>query len=225
MLLASENVMTERETMPIRIAIEAIREARIAAAARGLSLTRYASDVLLEKAARRDIEAWSKARGQEPPKGPNRRKVKTDDQVRRSGGPCQDALVRGQQTYRASFRQQASWSGEHQEAGKYLLEVKASLPHGEFMAWVARNCPFGDRTAQRYMRSAKTDTRVGFEPKSISAALRMLTDDSEHEGEQNLGPSSAQQCNKKSPQEHPGGPRSDPSVVHPNSPRSAPNIK
>ena len=78
MLLAGETVMSERDTMPIRLDVEAIREARIAAAVRGMSLTRYASQVLLE-AAKRDIDEWSKSRGQEPGKRPRRGKPEVGD--------------------------------------------------------------------------------------------------------------------------------------------------
>lgn len=38
------------------------------------------------------------------------------------------------------------------EAGELLAEVKETLPHGDFGAWVEENCGFTVRTAQRYMR-------------------------------------------------------------------------
>jgi hypothetical protein len=66
---SSGTVMAEKETMPIRLDVEAVKEARIAAAFRGLSLTRWASQVILE-AAQRDIEAGSKSRGQGTAKRP-----------------------------------------------------------------------------------------------------------------------------------------------------------
>ena len=37
-------------------------------------------------------------------------------------------------------------------AGELLVEVKASLEHGEFSEWVLNNCEFSLRTAQNYMR-------------------------------------------------------------------------
>jgi hypothetical protein len=69
-------------------------------------------------------------------------------------------------------------------AGKMLLEVKASLEHGEFGAWIAANCPFSARTASDYMRVSKTAELCHFDqpPRSIASALRMLTDDS-HPGD------------------------------------------
>lgn len=36
--------------------------------------------------------------------------------------------------------------------GELLSEQKASLPHGEFGAWIKANLPFTQRTAQNYMR-------------------------------------------------------------------------
>lgn len=56
------DVMTEKRTMPVRLDVESIREAKLAAATKGLSLTEYASIVLME-AAQRDNDAWAKARG------------------------------------------------------------------------------------------------------------------------------------------------------------------
>lgn len=45
---------------------------------------------------------------------------------------------------------------EHaKEAGRLLLEVKASLPHGAFSKWVADNLTVSQRQAQRYMAAAQ----------------------------------------------------------------------
>lgn len=41
------------------------------------------------------------------------------------------------------------------EAGRRLLEVKAALPHGEFLPWVQSESGMSYDTAQRYMRMAK----------------------------------------------------------------------
>jgi len=38
------------------------------------------------------------------------------------------------------------------EAGQILIEVKESLPHGDFTQWVNDNVVFSIRTAQRYMK-------------------------------------------------------------------------
>jgi hypothetical protein len=40
--------------------------------------------------------------------------------------------------------------------GELLLEAKRQLPHGEWLPWLARNCPkISERSAQRYMRLAE----------------------------------------------------------------------
>ena len=41
------------------------------------------------------------------------------------------------------------------EAGKLLLEVKAALPHGQFLAWVQQHVRVSVRQAQRYMAVAE----------------------------------------------------------------------
>ncbi|PTY02755.1 hypothetical protein DB346_08240 [Verrucomicrobia bacterium LW23] len=42
------------------------------------------------------------------------------------------------------------------ECGKLLLEQKESLPHGEWLPWLAANTPeISDATARRYIRLAK----------------------------------------------------------------------
>ena len=53
--------------------------------------------------------------------------------------------------------QQASKTAvEHgSRAGALLLQVKESLPHGDFGAWLVENVTVSDRQAQRYMRHAK----------------------------------------------------------------------
>jgi hypothetical protein len=40
-------------------------------------------------------------------------------------------------------------------AGELLEKAKASIPHGEWGAWLAKNCTFSGRTAQIYMRLAR----------------------------------------------------------------------
>ncbi len=51
------------------------------------------------------------------------------------------------------------------ETGKRLLEVKAALPRGEFLAWVEREACLSYGTVQRYMRLAR---EVGAEPLSLT---------------------------------------------------------
>lgn len=48
---------------------------------------------------------------------------------------------------------------EHaKEAGRLLLEVKASLPHGDFSKWVSQHLTVSHRQAQRYMAAAEGKT-------------------------------------------------------------------
>jgi hypothetical protein len=50
------------------------------------------------------------------------------------------------------------------EAGKLLLEAKELLGHGQFLPWIKENCQLSERTAQRYMRIA----RSGVEPAKLA---------------------------------------------------------
>jgi hypothetical protein len=51
----------------------------------------------------------------------------------------------------------ALWRGaEHAiEAGRLLLQAKATVRHGNWIEWVGANCRFSERTAQLYMRLAQ----------------------------------------------------------------------
>lgn len=63
------------------------------------------------------------------------------------------------------------------EAGAILAEVKASLPHGGFTAWVEAEAGFSVRTAQRYMKIY--DNRDMIKNDSVSLltdAHRLLTE-------------------------------------------------
>lgn len=53
-------------------------------------------------------------------------------------------------------RKEASTALEHaRRAGKLLGEAKSSMPHGEWLRWLARWCPnISERRAQMYMRVA-----------------------------------------------------------------------
>jgi hypothetical protein len=68
-------------------------------------------------------------------------------------------------------RASAETAVEHAiRCGQMLAAKKADLPHGEFQAWVDKNCDFGIREGQRYMAAAaKSDTRVAFQ--SLRQAL------------------------------------------------------
>ena len=37
-------------------------------------------------------------------------------------------------------------------AGELLTQAKDDLPHGAFLPWIDKNCMFGDKTAERYMK-------------------------------------------------------------------------
>ena len=65
--------------------------------------------------------------------------------------------------------------------GELLLEAKASLPHGVFGTWLARNVAFSDRTARGYMRLAGLDDakRQRVANFSLRAALQSLATPSE----------------------------------------------
>jgi hypothetical protein len=67
------------------------------------------------------------------------------------------------------------------EAGRLLLDAKAQLPHGQWLAWIDSHVPtVGARQAQKYMRlAAEWDALPKYEPgshlPSIAAALRLLS--------------------------------------------------
>lgn len=72
------------------------------------------------------------------------------------------------------------------EAGDLLNEVKASLPHGQWLPWLSQHCPdISARTAQSYMRVARelpTEKRSAADL-SVREALRQLEAPSEHKPE------------------------------------------
>jgi hypothetical protein len=53
-------------------------------------------------------------------------------------------------------------------AGELLLEAKATVPHGEWLSWLAENCAVAERTAQLYMKVARG--RQQLEAKNASLA-------------------------------------------------------
>lgn len=63
------------------------------------------------------------------------------------------------------------------EAGRELIAVKAAMKHGEFGEWCRGNLTFTERHARRYMRLAKSDTDVRFDPDlGIKAALEAIAE-------------------------------------------------
>jgi len=71
---------------------------------------------------------------------------------------------------------------EHaRECGAILIQAKAQVGHGGFLAWLAANCRVGERQARRYMRVAENWPAI--EAKSdamsdltVTGALRLLAD-------------------------------------------------
>ena len=58
------------------------------------------------------------------------------------------------------------------KAGTLLLEVKAGLPHGEWLPWLGKNCPeVKKRTAQAYMRLARELPK--FEPEKAQRVAHL----------------------------------------------------
>ena len=60
-------------------------------------------------------------------------------------------------------------------AGELLIEAKAALPHGEFTAWVERECGIVPRTAQRYVKIARNWPAIEA-AKSDRGSLLTITD-------------------------------------------------
>jgi len=59
------------------------------------------------------------------------------------------------QQHATAAKGSAATAVEHaRRAGRLLLQVKAELPRGEFLGWLAANAKFCARTAQRYMNAA-----------------------------------------------------------------------
>lgn len=63
-------------------------------------------------------------------------------------------------------------------AGESLARVKKNLKHGQFLKWLADNCPkVSEDTAQRWMRLAKAASVRNLESaKSITDAFRMVAE-------------------------------------------------
>lgn len=53
------------------------------------------------------------------------------------------------------------------KAGKLLLEVKATLRHGEFGRWIAEHCYIKERAAEGYMRVARHWEELNSHPKAV----------------------------------------------------------
>jgi hypothetical protein len=53
-------------------------------------------------------------------------------------------------------------------AGDLLIEAKAQVKHGEWLPWLAENCEMAERTAQLYMRMAKSRARIEANPQHVA---------------------------------------------------------
>ncbi len=63
------------------------------------------------------------------------------------------------------------------EIGRLLAEVKASMPHGSFTAWLADNVQFTDRTARRYLSLHENRDRIKTDTVSdLTGAYRLLAE-------------------------------------------------
>lgn len=59
-----------------------------------------------------------------------------------------------------------------QQIGQKLIDVKASLKHGQFMPWVKDNCAFAYNTAKLYMNAAKKTSDVFLPDTTITDAAK-----------------------------------------------------
>jgi len=57
---------------------------------------------------------------------------------------------------------------EARRAGELLIEAKAQLGHGGWLPWLAANCKFGERQAQRYIQLASNWTSLASNPTRVS---------------------------------------------------------
>lgn len=67
-------------------------------------------------------------------------------------------------------------------AGRFLIDAKTQVAHGEWLAWLEANFPGSEDTAERYMRLARNSARVRHLP-SIREAVALLADHAEREEE------------------------------------------
>lgn len=73
------------------------------------------------------------------------------------------------------------------EAGEILTEVKESLPHGEFTAWVKKEMSFTIRTAQNYMKVYVNRERLKSESVSfLGNAYKLLETSKTDEAEESI---------------------------------------
>lgn len=92
----------------------------------------------------------------------------------------QDLASRINQEHAAATAAAQTAIGHALNAGRLLLQVKAQLPHGEFLPWLRSNCTVKQRQARAYMRVTRNWRRI--ESKSapgadltVKGALRLLS--------------------------------------------------
>ena len=71
------------------------------------------------------------------------------------------------------------------DVGRFLVEAKEQLPHGNWAAWVRKHCDFGPRQARKYIRMYhhrdEIENGTGGSDLSINRALKIVAQ--EHEPE------------------------------------------
>lgn len=78
------------------------------------------------------------------------------------------AYQRSIELYEAGIETIAQALLSDKEAGVMLIEVKKTLPHGDFLRWIQDNCKFSDRHARNLMNIAKNWEKIvqAIDPKS-----------------------------------------------------------
>ncbi|MBD2437356.1 DUF3102 domain-containing protein [Nostoc sp. FACHB-110] len=71
-----------------------------------------------------------------------------------------EAVERSRSLYKDGIETLGQALTSDKEAGLLLIEVKGSLPHGEFTKWIEVNCKFSPRHAQFLMKIAKEWDRI-----------------------------------------------------------------
>ena len=66
------------------------------------------------------------------------------------------------------------WTTAIFEIGEILLRVKESLPHGQFIPWVEKNCPFARQQANNYMRVTRRKEEFLEPPTNLKEAVSEL---------------------------------------------------
>ena len=65
-------------------------------------------------------------------------------------------------------------------AGQLLIEAKKVVPHSGWLAWIGENCAFSERTAQAYMRVARSLANMSDQAKAQRVADLSFRDALQH---------------------------------------------